>query len=85
MGEADVARLEQLAQITWQRHFDDHLGLSPLETTDFTEPSEALPATETRLADKPWHSLVRTRYKTYPPHLGIRMDVPELEYNRGEL
>ncbi len=85
MAAADIARLEQLAQITWQRHFDDRLGLSPVESARFTEPPPALPATEKLLADKPWHMSERNGNRTYPPHLGIKMEVPALQYNRGEL
>ncbi|WP_455383879.1 HD domain-containing phosphohydrolase [Acidihalobacter prosperus] len=85
MDEADVARLERLAEITWQRHFDDRLGLSPVEAARIAEPPETLPATERLLADKPWHVSERNGSRSYPPHLGIRMEVPALEYNRGEL
>jgi HD-GYP domain-containing protein (c-di-GMP phosphodiesterase class II)/ABC-type amino acid transport substrate-binding protein len=85
MDEADIARLERLADITWQRHFDDRLGLSPVEAARFSEPPQALPVTEKLLADKPWQVLTRTGGAGYPSHLGIRMEVPPLEYNRGEL
>lgn len=87
MDEANMARLDELAKITWQRHFDDRLGLSPIERQrleGFAQ-DEQLPVTEPLLADKPWHKEERTHNKTYPERYGIRMDVPELQYNRGEV
>ncbi len=85
MDEADIARLEQLAEITWQRHFDDRLGLSHPERARFDEAPGALPTTEKLLADKPWHIIARSRQLDLEPHLGINMQVPEHLYNRGEL
>lgn len=85
MAEEDIARLEKLAQTTWQRNFDDRLGLAPMELARFDDEPEALPATERLLGDKPWHIIEREHSTEYPPHLGIRMEVPEHLYNRGEL
>jgi len=85
MDEADLTRLEQLAGLTWQRHFDDRLGLSLPERARFSDEAEALPATERLLDDKPWHIVERTRELNLDPRLGIRMQVPEHLYNRGEL
>ena len=87
MDEANMARLDELAKITWQRHFDDRLGLSPIERQrlEAFAQDEQLPVTEPLLADKPWHREERTHNKTYPERYGIRMDVPELQYNRGEV
>ncbi|MGM0594737.1 MAG: HD domain-containing phosphohydrolase [Pseudomonadota bacterium] len=86
MSDDDVARLERLAAVTWQRHFDDRLGLSPVELARFgNEPAPLLPATEPLLADKTWHLIKRTNTAGYPERLGIRMEVPQYLYNRGEL
>jgi HD-GYP domain-containing protein (c-di-GMP phosphodiesterase class II)/ABC-type amino acid transport substrate-binding protein len=85
MEEADIERLEALASITWQRHFDDRLGLSQSERARFGDEAEVLPATEQLLADKPWHIIARTRKHDLDPRLGIRMQVPQHLYNRGEL
>jgi len=88
MQDEHVARLEQLAKITWQRHFDDRLGLSPVELKRLDEvgaSTTSLPATEHLLADKAWHIEPRTRDQVYPERFGIKMDVPKLRYNRGEL
>jgi HD-GYP domain-containing protein (c-di-GMP phosphodiesterase class II)/ABC-type amino acid transport substrate-binding protein len=87
MALSRITRLEQLAQITWQRNFDDRLGLSPIEAAHMSqfEQNENLPVTESLLMDKPWHKKLRTHNKTYPERFHIRMDIPELLYNRGEL
>lgn len=87
MDEVDIVRLKQLSKITWQRHFDDTLGLSPAESARIEQfdSENNLPATEYLLADKPWHKFKRTRHKTYPERFGIHMDIPDLLYDRGEL
>lgn len=85
MDEAAIERLEQLADITWQRYFDDRLGLSPIEEDHFAEAPRPLPATEKLLADRPEHIIERYHSTDYDPRLGIKMTVPEHLYNLGEL
>ncbi|MGC9457560.1 MAG: HD domain-containing phosphohydrolase [Halothiobacillaceae bacterium] len=85
IDDAALQRLDALGQITWQRHFDDRLGLTPLEKARRGETAEPLPATEPLLADKPWHIIERPEPPDYDPRLGIRMTVPEHLYNLGEL
>jgi HD-GYP domain-containing protein (c-di-GMP phosphodiesterase class II) len=82
----DQERLRNIAGITWQRHFDDRLGLSPVDELRLPDtPAPDLPATEQLLADKPEHLIQRDRSTDYPPELGIRMEVPQYLYNLGEL
>jgi hypothetical protein len=83
--ETKQQRLQQLAQITWQRHFDDRLGLSIAEMKRFTGPATELPATEPLLKDGPEHIIEREQDLSYMESLGIKMDAPEYLYNRGEL
>lgn len=85
MAEAQLDRLQVLAMKTWQRHFDDRLGLSSVEAMRYPAVKPALPATEPLLADKPQHLIERTRPLDYDKHLGIRMEIPEHLYNLGEL
>jgi len=85
MDEEDQARLDELAKVTWWRHFDNKLGLSHVERARFTTHDEALPVAEPLLDDKPWHIIERINSTEYDKRLGIRMDVPEHLYNRGEL
>jgi HD-GYP domain-containing protein (c-di-GMP phosphodiesterase class II)/ABC-type amino acid transport substrate-binding protein len=79
-------RLRTIADITWQRHFDDRIGLSPVE--EISKPPEQtadLPATEPLLQDRPEHIIERTRSTDYPPEYEINMDIPEHLYNLGEV
>ncbi|MEP4484251.1 MAG: HD domain-containing phosphohydrolase [Halioglobus sp.] len=79
-------RLLAIAKTTWQRNFDDRLGLSPVEELQVTEGEpQALPATEYLLQDKPQHIIARTTPTQYPPEYGINMDIPEHLYNLGEV
>ncbi|MEM1153157.1 MAG: HD domain-containing phosphohydrolase [Pseudomonadota bacterium] len=78
-------RLRDIGQRTWTRHFDDQLGLSPVEELRLNDTGQTLPAEEPLLADKPEHILKRTRSTQYPRELGINMDIPEHLGNLGEL
>ena len=87
-GPEQVERLQQIAQRTWQSHFDYTLGLSWEERERRcpagTEP-ELLPVSEPLLADKPWHVIPRPPQQVPDPRYGFRMEVPEHLYNLGEL
>ncbi|MEH6586189.1 MAG: HD domain-containing phosphohydrolase [Halioglobus sp.] len=79
-------RLRSIANVTWERHFDDRLGLSPVE--ELTSPpaqTAALPNTESLLQDRPEHMIERTRSTDYPAEYNINMDIPEKLYNLGEV
>ena len=78
-------RLDELAMTTWQRHFDDRIGLSPVESLRYSDQPKPLPATEPLLADKPQHVIEHQSPKTYPEHLQINMEIPEHLYNLGEV
>jgi response regulator RpfG family c-di-GMP phosphodiesterase len=79
-------RLRRIADITWQRHFDDRIGLSPVEEISKPPAQTAdLPATEPLLQDRPEHIIKRTRSTDYPPEYEINMDIPEHLYNLGEV
>jgi len=81
----DKVRLHALSKTTWQRHFDDRLGLSPLDEARSAKLAVTLPVTERLLSDKPEHIIERSHSTDYPPELGIKMAVPEHLYNLGEL
>ncbi|ASP37438.1 phosphohydrolase [Bacterioplanes sanyensis] len=78
-------RLQQLADTTWQRHFDDRLGLSIAEIKRFAGPAADLPVTEPLLKDGPEHIIEREHDLSYMESLGIQIEAPEYLYNRGEL
>lgn len=91
LSDADVARMERIADQTWQRHFSDRLGLSLAEArhlAGFDEP--ALPVTEHLLADKPEHCEpwgdARPPVEVDNPdnRWGFRMTLPEHSANHGE-
>ena len=83
--EEKVSHLLAISGQTWQRHFDDRLGLSPVEELRQGESSTVLPATEQLLSDKSEHLIKRENSTQYDPALGIKMDVPEHLYNLGEI
>ena len=85
MDESSKERIRQIAEQTWLRYFDDTVGLSPIEELS-KPPSEAvLPVKEQLLSDKPEHIIERTRNTDYDPKYGIKMDIPEHQYNLGEI
>jgi len=83
-----VERLHAIGAQSWQRHFDDSLGLAWEEhqrRTAHQPAGNALPAAETLLADKPWHRIARDPGELPDASYGFRMDVPQDRYNYGEL
>jgi HD-GYP domain-containing protein (c-di-GMP phosphodiesterase class II) len=88
MGEDKLALLRDIANRTWTRTLNDRIGISheELERKMRTPPSP-LPATEPLLADKPEHIFERLGRDRMPDDnpWGIRMPVPALLYNKGEL
>ncbi|MCL1139396.1 HD domain-containing phosphohydrolase [Shewanella pneumatophori] len=87
MGQESKDRLDELASITWQRHFDDRLGLSPVEELNLSERlnAEVYPVTEQLLRDKPEHIIKRISEVNFDPKFGIKMTIPKDQYNLGEL
>jgi len=90
--EADLERLQNIASQTWQRHFDDRLGLSHEENRRLAaHPARALPATEALLADRPEHVVAwgarRPPVERGDPAnvWGFDMQLPAHERNLGEL
>jgi HD-GYP domain-containing protein (c-di-GMP phosphodiesterase class II)/ABC-type amino acid transport substrate-binding protein len=85
LSDEKKARIKAIADITWMRYLDDRIGLSPLEETRLSEPPPTLPVEEKLLQDKPSHLIERLHSTDYDPALGIKMQVPSLLYNQGEL
>ena len=88
MSDERVERLNDIAAATWTRHFDDRLGISHDERTRMERPPAAtLPAVENLLADKDAHVIHRLHRERPPDEedRGFRMEVPEHEYDNGEL
>jgi HD-GYP domain-containing protein (c-di-GMP phosphodiesterase class II) len=86
MAPERVERIKSIARQTWQRHFDDRIGLSHEELKRYEgTPVAALPATEFLLADKPYHIVARGPDKALDPKYGFKVKVPEHLYNFGEI
>lgn len=88
MANADLQRLQRIAQRPWVRTLDDRLGVSWEENRRQARmPKPTLPVTEPLLADKPEHLLERHEAELIPADnpWGFQLDVPTWKYNRGEL
>lgn len=87
MAPEAVERLGEIAKKTWQRHFDDRLGLSHGEMKRYNgTPPDALPATERLLDDKPHHIIPRdTGVHDMYDGLDFKLEIPEHLYNYGEM
>jgi len=86
MDVTDIARLQTLARQTWRRHFDDRLGLSRDDLLRRQDEAETpLPVDEFLLRDKPYQIIPRKKQQKPTAELGIKMDIPENQYNFGEI
>lgn len=85
MSDESLQRIRTIATQTWVRHFDNRLGLSPLEELHQPENMKAPPIKEKLLMDRPEHIVHRERSTHFDPKLGIKMEVPEHLYNLGEV
>ncbi|MFN1617316.1 HD domain-containing phosphohydrolase [Vibrio rotiferianus] len=85
MSDDKIERIKQIAKQTWLRHYDDHLGLSPFEEMIKPKSDVTLPVVENLLADKPDHIIERVRPLEFDPEYGIKVQVPEHQYNLGEV
>ena len=87
MAQSKQERIKSIAKITWQRYFDDRLGLGPIENQQYSQSKErTLPVTETLLSDKKHHIVQREDFDpvSYEKE-GFKLDVPEHLYNYGEI
>ena len=88
LTDEDYKRLIKISHITWKRHFSKYLGLSWQERERLSQnkEEEILPVTEKLLIDAKEHQIPRcesdfTLYKKE----NIKMDIPRLLYNKGEI
>ncbi|GAK83327.1 ABC-type amino acid transport signal transduction systems [Vibrio ponticus] len=85
MSDDKIERVKKIAEQTWLRHFDNRLGLSPFEELSKMPAKEKLPTTEKLLADKPEHIIHRVRPLEFDPAFNFNIDIPEHQYNQGEI
>ncbi len=78
-----MERLQKLALLTWQRNFDDRIGLSDDELARFDNTPQPLPQTEQLLANKDFH--IFKHIKIEPENPEMCMTKPAILYNQGEL
>ena len=84
MRKSKLARLATLAETTWERHFDDRLGISSMESARYPAMKPSLPVTEKLIADKPEHIVAPVHQRDYAKKFGIRMEIPQHLFNLGE-
>lgn len=87
MNDAQLQRLNEIAQWTWTRTLDDRLGVSWEELQRrASEPPAHLPVEEPVLIDASWHKVPRPQSERFAPDnpWGFKMDVPQLKHNQGE-
>jgi len=87
MAEEKIERLKQIGARIWTRHLDDRIGISQDEAALKKSTSAPnLPVVEHLLTDKPEHVIPRTNPDPFDNNLyGVKMSVPEEQYNLGEL
>lgn len=86
MSQADIDRVEQIGSITWQRYFDDRLGLAQEELMRReVATAQPLPTPERLLADQPHHIVQREAGDMPDPRFGFKVDVPPYAFNHGEI
>ncbi|PSX09998.1 HD domain-containing phosphohydrolase [Photobacterium angustum] len=86
MSDEDIERIYQLAEIKWMRNFDDTIGLSPVEELRVGKVNcNVYPIEEKLLMDRPDHRIERIQEFHVDPAFAIKMDVPELLYDLGEI
>jgi len=87
MEQAKQERIQSIAQTTWQRHFDNTLGLGDIEKQRYKkETNDTLPFTENLLYDKPYHIIKHDNFNhdRYTQE-NFKLKVPQYLYNYGEI
>jgi len=88
MSPEKVEKINKLAEVKWTRTLDDRIGISQDELKRKNRsPKKEPPVEESLLSDRDEHIFLRTdaaKYGENNPH-GFKLDVPEHEYNRGEI
>jgi HD-GYP domain-containing protein (c-di-GMP phosphodiesterase class II) len=85
LSTADIKRLENIANRTWQRTLSDHIGLSQNEQSRMPAPAP-LPTIEYILDDKPQHRIPFPASETQQKWQSYAFNVqqPSYKYNHGE-
>ena len=83
MREEDKQRVKEIAKITWNRIFDNSIGISQDEERRLEKSDSSI---ENILSNKQCHIIPRTQedMQDYDKH-GFKVDIPENLYNFGEI
>ncbi len=84
-GPDKVESLRAIASQSWQRHFDNRLGLAWEELSRHNDSAQELPVPEPLLADHAWHVIPRQSNQIPDASYGFKLEVPENLYNLGEV
>jgi len=87
MGDDKQEEITNISKRTWNRYFDDTIGISADERKRLAKnKDDTLPFEEKLLDDKKQHIFIRDHFnhKEYE-EMGFKMDVPEDLYNLGEV
>ena len=86
MAAEKQVRIQRIAKRTWQRHFDNRLGLGEEERMRYGTGDTSLPATEYLLYDGKEHLIERVGFDVQEyRNKGFKLEVPHYLYNRGEI
>ncbi len=92
LSDDAMTRIKHIAEQTWLRHFDSHLGSSNLELSRGDMTADILPAVEPLLADKlehivPWDEGQKPIVEKGDPRniWGFDMQLPPCQRNNGEV
>ncbi|MGV8917090.1 MAG: HD domain-containing phosphohydrolase [Pseudomonas sp.] len=88
MSDADLQRLQRIAEHSWMRTLDNRIGVSWEENNrQSINPAPELPTREPLLADRAEHLFTRAANEQIPADnpWGFDLDVPFYKFNRGEL
>jgi HD-GYP domain-containing protein (c-di-GMP phosphodiesterase class II) len=86
MAPERAQKLDTIAKTTWQRYFNDSIGISWEEQQRKSRTAALqLPVTEYLLADKDEHLIEHTSKPEYDPEDGFILTELDYLYNRGEL
>jgi HD-GYP domain-containing protein (c-di-GMP phosphodiesterase class II) len=86
MMPESMARVRQIGRQTWQRHFDDRLGLSHEELKRHANQiAPSLPVEEFLLANKAEHLVPRSETEPYDSKYAFKIKIPQYLSNFGEL
>ncbi|MEA3315749.1 MAG: HD domain-containing phosphohydrolase [Campylobacterota bacterium] len=86
MKDSDIEHLEKISKRTWERNFDDTLGLAHEEKQRVLNENTIRPKFENLLDDKARH-IINREYFDYSKYeeLGFKTKVPKDLYNLGEV